>query len=272
MNNSLVILKNNLDKVQLKNKFTNQKQYNTFKSNIMTIVQNNTMLQNVDPNSLIASSLQATYLDLELNPSFGHAYVVPYNKKAQFQIGYKGLIQLAQRSGRYVGINTTDVREGEVVNYDRLKGIEFTWIQDERVREATAITGYVAWFKLSNGYEQMLYMTKAQMEAHFLKYSKTYQKQQKFTISDFDTMAKKTCLKLLLNRFGPLSVEMKTAIDADQAVVNEDNSFEYVDNPHTYAEKADTYVGKDETIVGIIPEPVVNEPVEPLDELDDVDL
>ncbi|PWF99233.1 recombination and repair protein RecT [Spiroplasma poulsonii] len=133
-----------------------------------------------------------------MEKQFGYAYVVPYNTKitriingreiqewinqAQFQMGYKGYIQLAQRSGQYLDMSVSDVRANELINYDRLKGTAFNWNQNEDEREKLSIIGYVAYFKMVNGFEKTLYMTKEQMENHFMKYSKTYAKNKSFIL------------------------------------------------------------------------------------------
>ncbi|WP_114565665.1 recombinase RecT [Spiroplasma phoeniceum] len=122
-------------------------------------------------------------------------------EKIKYEIGYKGYIQLAQRSGQYLDIAVTDVRVGELMNYDSLEKLKFNWIQDEDEREKLPIIGYVAYFKLINGATKYLYMTKEQMENHFMKYSKTYAKNKSFYIAIFDEMAQRIIINILLRKY-----------------------------------------------------------------------
>ncbi|MFJ1522789.1 recombinase RecT [Spiroplasma sp. ald] len=155
--------------------------------------------------------------------------------QAQFQMGYKGYIQLAQRSGQYLDMSVSDVKENELVNYDRLKGTSFNWIQNEDKREKLPIIGYVAYFKMVNGFEKTLYMTKEQMENHFMKYSKTYAKNKSFYIASFDEMTLKTVLTSLLRKWGIMSVELQQAYKSDQAVITTNDEKIYIDNNSSIA-------------------------------------
>lgn len=207
-----------------------------FKSNVLAI-SNQYGLDNAHPETIINSCYQSVLLNLPLEKNFGYCYVVPYwdNKtkinNAQFQMGYKGYIQLSLRSQQYKEINVSDVRLGEIKKIDRLKGIEFNWIQNDLERLKSPIIGYVAYFQLVNGFEKYLYMTKEQIEQHFLKYSKTYAKNKEFTITDFDSMALKTVLTQLLRKWGIMSTEMQIAYENDQAVITENEKI-YIDNPN----------------------------------------
>lgn len=214
---------------------------NSFVNNISSLVANNTALQACDPRSIIYAGIKATVLDLPLDPNLGFAYVIPYaNRKAgiteaQFQIGYKGFIQLAIRSGQFRTINVTDVKEGEVKHFDLLTGE--TRFDALPAREKLPTVGYAAFIRLTNGFEKTLYMTKEEVEAHAYEYSQTYKadKDKGWASSqwskNFDAMARKTVLKLLLSRFAPLSVEMQQAISSDQAVFNSpDGAPRYADN------------------------------------------
>lgn len=217
----------------------------SFVANVTALVTNNTQLQDCAPMSVIYAAIKATALDLPLEPSLGCAYVIPYkNNKlnrtdAQFQLGAKGLLQLAIRSGQFKLINVTDIREGEVKGYDLLTGeINIAGLPN---RESLPVVGYAAFFRLVNGFEKTLYMTVAEIEAHAYRYSQTYKndKNKGYSSSkwtdDFDAMAKKTVLKLLLAKYAPKSVEMQMvnkAIADDQVVVNENNVEQYLDNPN----------------------------------------
>lgn len=198
----------------------------------LSIVNNNKLLQNVNnPMTVVQAVLTAGNLDLPLNPNLGFAYIVPYKGDAQFQMGWKGFVQLAQRSGKFKTINTTDVREGEVVNRNRMTGeLEFAWIEEDNERNAKPIIGYLAYFELLNGFSKSLYMSKAEVEAHAKRFSQAY-KSGGMTPwkSDFDAMAQKTALKQLLSKYAPLSTEMEQAIAADQSV-DDGSGQQYPDN------------------------------------------
>lgn len=212
-----------------------------FVSNLTSLVANDKNLQECEPVTTMYAAMIATSLDLPLNKNLGFAYVIPYknNKEgkteAQFQMGYKGLLQLAIRSGQFSTINVTDIREGEIETFDLLTGeIKFTAKPN---REQLPVIGYASFFRLNNGFAKTLYMTKSEVEAHGLRYSQTFsskndyvRKSSKWT-TDFDAMARKTVLKLLLSRYAPLSVEMQKAVTSDQAVFrNDTDTPTYIDN------------------------------------------
>lgn len=208
----------------------------SFVNNITALVSNNTALQVCKPDTLMFASLKATALDLPLDQNLGFAYVLPYkdNKSgvtsAQFQMGYKGFVQLALRTGQFKTLNATDVRDGELIDEDFVTG-ELTFKRAEN-RESLPVIGYVAYFKLLNGFEKYLYMTSAEMKAHALRFSQTFKRGYGLWADKdmFDSMAKKTVLKLLLSKYAPLSVEMRDAIKADQAVMQKPDEYDYVDN------------------------------------------
>ncbi|SJL29173.1 recombinase RecT [Porphyromonas gingivalis] len=235
---------------------------NAFVNNIVALVSNNTTLQACEPMSVMFAGLKATALDLPLDPNLGFAYVIPYknnreNKtEAQFQIGYRGFIQLAIRSGQFKTINVTEVREGELETFDLLTGeMRFTAVPKRTERP---VIGYAAFFRLSNGFEKTLYMTKEEVDVHAKKYSQTYSskyekvQQNSKWATDFDAMAKKTAIKLLLSKYAPLSVDMINAVNSDQAVITETGS-KYVDNQQdiadVVAEEIDENANK--TIIGL---------------------
>lgn len=201
-------------------------------------ISNLPSLKDSDKSSIISSAIVAATLDLPIDPNLGFAYIVPYNtkegKKAQFQMGYKGYIQLAMRTGQYKTINAIEVYEGEIKRVNRLTGeIEFDYDNEFINREI--VVGYVAYFKLLNGFEKTVYMSKEEMEIHAKKYSQSYSSSKDWVVkgslwsTDFDGMAIKTVLKRLLSKYGILSIEMQSAITNDQAVIN-DGTPEYVDN------------------------------------------
>ena len=211
----------------------------SFVNNITALVANDAKLQECKPMSLIYAGIKATALDLPLDQNLGFAYVIPYKCKtgteAQFQMGYKGFIQLAIRTGQFRTINVTEVVDGEIASENLITGeIQFVRAKD---RTTKPVVGYVAFFSLLNGFSKMLYMSVEDIKAHAKRYSQTFssskdwvRESSKWT-TDFDAMAKKTVLKLLLNRYAPLSVEMRSAVVSDQAVLNAEGQPEYIDNP-----------------------------------------
>ncbi len=211
------------------------KRSSAFITSVLQIVSQNTMLANADPSSIFNAAATAATLDLPLNNNLGFAYIVPYNARqkdgsfkqlAQFQLGYKGFIQLAQRSGQFTKLSAAPIYEGQILTANPLTGYEF----DFTIPASGQPIGYAAYFKLTNGFDSTLYMSASEIKSHGLKYSKTFAKGVWQT--DFDGMAKKTVLKLLLSRYAPLSIEMQTAIVTDQAVINDADasSVTYIDN------------------------------------------
>lgn len=198
-----------------------------FMSSIIAVTNNNNYLMKADPATVIGAAAQAAMLDLPINQSLGFAYIVPYKGAAQFQLGYKGYIQLAQRSGQYVDIGAKTVYEGELEYENRL-------LDKFRFGERTGdkVIGYLAYFRLTNGFEKMLFMTLDEMQAHAKKYSQNYKGgTDKWGIADFNVMAEKTVLKRLLSKFGPLSIEsvqMSQALSNDGGVIsmNKDGEFD----------------------------------------------
>lgn len=191
-----------------------------FMASVLTLANSNKLLGECDPIKLYNCCLMAAALKLPFNQNLGQAYIVPFKGDPQLQIGWKGFIQLAQRSGQFKRINCSDVREGEIVKRDRLTGeIEFDWLDDAE-REKKQVIGYVAYFELLNGYQQTLYMSKAEVEAHAKKYSQTYKQGFGVWKDNFDAMARKTLIKRILNQFAPLSVDMAKAMEYDQADAN----------------------------------------------------
>ena len=227
----------------VKQKFTTMlgKRANPFMTSVLQIVSQNAELSKADPTSIYHSAAVAATLDLPLNNNLGFAYIVPYNKKyqdeagvwktkqvAQFQIGYKGFIQLAQRSGQFKTISATAIYQGQITCQNPLSGFEFDFSQNK----SSTIVGYAAYFKLLNGFEKTLYINIEDLKKHGLKYSKTFNHKNGLWNTDFDAMAIKTTLKHLLSKFAPLSVEMQKAITTDQALINDVDATDvtYVDN------------------------------------------
>lgn len=231
----------------------------TFSTSVLQITKQSDMLKKAVPSSIVGAAMTSATLNLPLNNNLGYAYIIPFNErqkdgtyltKAQFQIGYKGYIQLAMRSGQFKTIHTTDVKKGEIVGRDRLSGeIEFSWIEDENERENTETIGYVAYFRLLNGYESTLYMTMEKLQGHGKKFSQTFKKNFGLWKDDFESMAKKTVLKLLLSKYAPMSIEMQTAKESDQSSLewnDEEKSIEpkYIDNETTVIDHEDVRIKK----------------------------
>lgn len=213
-----------------------------FISAVVSAVQTNPVLQECTNQSILSAALLGESLKLSPSPQLGQYYMVPFNDKergkvAQFQLGYKGYIQLAIRSGQYKKLNVLAIKAGELVKFDPLnEEIEVKLIEDEEQREAAETIGYYAMFEYTNGFRKALYWSKKKMEAHALKYSQGYKNDKKkgtaytFWSKDFDGMAYKTMLRQLISKWGIMSIDMASAIDADMAVINEDGTKDYVDN------------------------------------------
>ena len=215
-----------------------------FLTSLMNTTNGNAQLQQADPNSILKAGAIAATLDLPIDPNLGFAYIVPYNNKgkneAQFQMGYKGFVQLAIRTGQYKRINVTELYEGQFESYDPITD-ELKYNLDNRLSDE--ITHYVAYFQTINGFEKYNVMSKEEIENHAKKFSKTYSYKGSSWQTNFNTMAKKTVLKLLLSKFGILSIEMQTAQKADQAVIREFDKnnieVEYVDNENNVNDTTD---------------------------------
>lgn len=197
-----------------------------FITSVLQVVASNDLLKKADPVSIFNAAATAATLDLPINNNLGFAYIVPYGGKAQFQLGYKGFIQLAQRSGQFNRISATPIYEGQIKSENPLTGYEF----DFSVVPVGEPIGYAAYFRLINGFEATLYMKSSEIATHGKKYSKTFQNGVWKT--DFNAMATKTVIKLLLSRFAPLSIEMQTAIKVDQAVINNDDATDLTYSDH----------------------------------------
>nr|DAX52229.1 MAG TPA: RecT protein [Caudoviricetes sp.] len=222
-------LKGMLEMPAYKNKFNEMlgKKAAGFISSIIAVANNNKLLAKAEPSTVIGAAAQAAMLDLPINQSLGFAYIVPYKGAAQFQLGYKGYIQLAQRSGQYVDIGAKTVFEGELEYENRLLD-KFKFGE----RTGDKVIGYLAYFRLTNGFEKMLFMELGEMIAHAKKYSKSYSGgTEKWGLAEFDVMAEKTVLKRLLSKYGPLSIEsiqMSQALSNDGSVIsmNKDGDFD----------------------------------------------
>lgn len=216
-----------------------------FTSAIISAVTVNQELQKCSNQSILSGALLGESLKLSPSPQLGHYYLVPFNDKqrgkiAQFQLGYKGYIQLAVRSGYYRKLNVVAIKEGELVKFDLLnEEIKVNLIENEEEREKAPTTGYYAFFEYVNGFRKAIYWSRAKMEAHALKYSAGYRAKKGYTFweKDFDGMAYKTMLRQLLSKWGILSIDLQNAFESDMAVINEDGSKNYVDNAENIIDK-----------------------------------
>ena len=210
-----------------------------FITSIVSAVQTNPALQECTNQSILSAALLGETLNLSPSPQLSYFYMVPFNdtkrgcKVAQFQIGYKGLIQLAIRSGQYKKINVLSIKKGELEYFDPLnEEIKVKLMVDDwNAREQAETIGYYAMFELTNGFQKAMYWSKEQMENHALTYSQGYKAKKGYTFweKSFDRMAEKTMLKQLLSRWGIMSTELMQAIDADETVINEDGTKNYVE-------------------------------------------
>lgn len=212
-----------------------------FISSIVSAVNTNSDLQECTNASIVSAALLGESLNLSPSPQLGQYYLVPFKDKekgrvAQFQLGYKGYIQLAIRSGQYKKLNVIAIKEGELIRFDPLnEEIEVKLIEHEEAREKAETIGYYAMFEYVNGFRKAIYWSKEKMKAHAMKYSPGYANDLKkgtkwtFWSKDFDGMAYKTMLRQLISKWGIMSIDMATAIDSDMAVINEDGTKDYVE-------------------------------------------
>lgn len=236
-----------------------------FMASIVNVVSATPALKQCEPNSIIAAAFVASSFDLPIDSNLGFSALVPYNKSmrdangnwydvklAQFQMMYKGFIQLAIRTGEYEKMNCSEVYEDELLRYNPITG-ECEFVEDfagctQRMNgEYDKIIGYYAWFRLRSGFTKELYMSRGEIDNHAKKYSQAYRydidkkkKSSKWT-TDFDAMAKKTVIKLLLSKWGILSVEMQRAIQDDQKTFDEDGNESYGDNTPDLDDEPDPF-------------------------------
>lgn len=234
-----------------------------FVTAIVSAVNNNQQLQECSNQSILSAALLGQSLNLSPSPQLGMYYMVPYKDKdrgmvAQFQIGYKGLIQLAVRTGVYKKLNALAIKEGELKSYDPLnEEISVELIQNEEAREKAPTIGYYAMFEYTNGFRKTLYWSKSKMLAHAERYSKAFAAHKGYTFweKDFDSMALKTMIRQLISHWGVMSPDFEKAYTADQGVINDDGSVCYVDNDSSVVESPAPAEPKEE--------PIMPPPVEP---------
>lgn len=235
-----------------------------FVSSIVSLVNADKNLQRAfyeAPVTVIQSALKAATFDLPIDPNLGYAYIVPFNNKtdsgqkrmeATFIMGYKGMNQLALRTGVYKTINVIDVREGELKSYNRLtEEIDLDFVEDEEERDRLPIIGWVGYFRLINGTEKTIYMTRKQIEAHEKRHRKG-QYMGKGWREDFDSMAMKTVFRRLIGKWGLMSIDYQKAdratLMAADAIAK--GNFDDEDESHQNEIEANYETVEDETQEG----------------------
>ena len=211
---------------------------NSFMSSVISVANGNPQLRNAEPMSIIGAAMVAATMQLQVIPTLGQCYIIPYGKKAQFQVGYLGLLQLCQRSGQFKKILAAPVHEGEYVSGDEF---DEEYVFDKKQKKSDKVIGYMAKFELLNGFTKVAYWDIEKVKAHATKFSQAFRAGFNSPWkSDFDAMAQKTVLKSIL-KFAPKSIEMQNAVTFDQSVINTNTSDvqdldidafapEYVDN------------------------------------------
>lgn len=251
-----VVIQSDMYKKLINNTLGDSKRATRFIASITSAVATNPTLQECEPSSVLASSLVGEALNLSPSNALGEYYLVPYSntkkgtKEAQIQIGYKGYLHLAIRSGQYKDIDVFEIHEGEFKGRDKDTGkYKFEFIENEEERLSKPVIGYMGYFELLNGFRKTLYMSKEEMLNHADTYSKAFNKADyekyingqipqkdlwKFSsywYKSFQTMAFKTILRQLISKWGIMSIEMQDAFTKDMAVIKEDGTCDYVDNP-----------------------------------------
>lgn len=275
-----------------------EKNATRFISSVVSAVQTNPALAECTNKSILSAALLGESLNLSPSPQLGHYYMVPYDnkksgsKEAQFQMGYKGYIQLAIRSGQYRRINVIAIKEGELKHFDPInEEIKVELMVDKwDEREATPTIGYYAMFELMNGFYKAIYWSKKQMLSHADKYSQAFSKDPKkkkvksewkqlvsfedyeagkypkedewlyssFWYKNFDGMAYKTMLRQLISKWGIMSIEMQTAFNKDMAIIGENGNAQYVDNQQDIEETVEAEIAENANQIPF--EEVIDEP------------
>ena len=194
-------------KAQVYNSFKDKRMAGAFLSSMIDLYSGDDYLQKCDPDKVAMEAVKAASLHLPIIKALGYAYVVPYKNIPTLTIGYKGLIQLAQRTGQYKIINADVVYEGELKGFDKLSGIPD--ISGQRISDK--VVGYFAYFRLVNGHEHVFYMSREDMVKYAQRYSPSYNSSSSPWKTEFDKMAMKTVLRQLLSKWGPTSIEMQEA-------------------------------------------------------------
>ena len=256
-----VVIQSDMYKKLINNTLGDPKKATRFIASITSAVATNPALQECEPSSIVAGALVGEALELSPSPVLGEYYLVPFKNskegvtKAQMQIGYKGYLHLAIRSGQYKDIDVFEIHEGEFKGRDKETGkFKFEFIENEAERLSKPVIGYMGYFELLNGFKKTLYISKEEMEKHANTYSKAFNledykklqagqipekdlwKYSSFWYKNFDTMAFKTVLRQLISKWGIMSIQLQEAFTKDMAVMKDNGDYEYVDSP-TYEEE-----------------------------------
>jgi recombination protein RecT len=244
-----VMIQSDAYKNLINNTLGDPKRASGFITAITSAVAANSALSECDPVTILSAGLLGETLQLSPSPQLGQYYLVPFNdrklgrKVAQFQLGYKGYIQLAIRSGQYKKLNAMAIKEGELIRYDPLnEEIEVQLIEDDAEREAAPTIGYYAMFEYLNGFRKVIYWSKEKMESHALQYSQGYKAKKGYTFweKSFDDMAIKTMLRQLISKWGIMSIDFQKAYEADMGVLRPGtDKIEYVDNDDSFSVEED---------------------------------
>lgn len=230
--------------------WNNPQMANSFMSSVISVANGNPQLRKAEPMSIIGAAMVAATMQLQVIPTLGQCYIIPYGSKAQFQVGYLGLLQLCQRSGQFKKILAAPVHEGEYISGDEF---DEDYVFDRKQRKSDKVIGYMAKFELLNGFTKVAYWDIDKVKAHATKFSQAFRSGFNSPWkSDFDAMAMKTVMKSIL-KYAPKSIEMQNAVTFDQAVINTNTSDvqdldidafapEYVDNIES--EKKETILAK----------------------------
>lgn len=241
-----VMIQTDTYKNLINNTLGDPKRASGFVTAITSAVATNPQLTDCDPGTILSAGLLGETLQLSPSPQLGQYYLVPFQdrklgrKVAQFQLGYKGYIQLAIRSGQYKKLNAMAIKEGELIRYDPLnEEIEVQLIEDESAREAAPTIGYYAMFEYLNGFRKVIYWSKEKMEKHALTYSQGYRAHKGYTFWEkgedaYDQMAIKTLLRQLISKWGIMSIEFQKAYEADMGVLRPGGNIDYVDNDDSF--------------------------------------
>lgn len=229
---------------KIKDVLGNDKVAAGFISSVISVASGSKQLRAANPMTVVGAAMVAATLQLPIVPTIGLAYIVPYKGQAQFQISYKGLIELAERSGQFRNIIDEVVYEGQLIKKNKFTG---EYIFDEDAKTSDKVIGYMARFDLINGFSKTIFWTIEEVRAHATKFSQAFRSGYDSPWkSDFDAMARKTVLKALFSKYAPKSIQMQNAIQYDQAVVKASDGIaetsaeaieieafdaEYIDNP-----------------------------------------
>lgn len=252
-----VVIQSDMYKKLINNTLGDPKKATRFIASITSAVATNPALQECEPSSIVAGALVGEALELSPSSVLGEYYLVPFKNskegvtKAQMQIGYKGYLHLAIRSGQYKDIDVFEIHEGEFKGRDKETGkFKFEFIENEAERLSKPVIGYMGYFELLNGFKKTLYISKEEMEKHANTYSKAFNledykklqagqipekdlwKYSSFWYKNFDTMAFKTVLRQLISKWGIMSIQLQEAFTKDMAVMKDNGDYEYVDSPN----------------------------------------